>query len=167
MNLAQQSCDMVVLAREVLQDCLPSAMDKGLDLGYEGVEPDTPGAQVQGNPTLLKEMLRNLVENAVNYTPSTPERQGVVTVRVLVDPYSKALVMQVEDNGLGIPAAEHDLVFQPFYRALGTNVDGSGLGLPIVKEIAQQHGASITVDAAHPGHIPPGACFTLRFNALT
>jgi two-component system sensor histidine kinase TctE len=116
---------------------------------------------------LLKEMLRNLVENAVNYTPSTPERQGVVTVRVLVDPYSKALVMQVEDNGLGIPAAEHDLVFQPFYRALGTNVDGSGLGLPIVKEIAQQHGASITVDAAHPGHTPPGACFTLRFNALT
>jgi two-component system sensor histidine kinase TctE len=110
-------------------------------------------------------MLRNLVENAVHYTPSTPERQGVVTVRVLVDPYSKALVIQVEDNGLGIPAAERDLVFQPFYRALGTNVDGSGLGLPIVKEIAQQHGASITVDAAHPGQTPPGACFTLRFNA--
>jgi two-component system sensor histidine kinase TctE len=48
---------------------------------------------------------------------------------------------------------------------LGTNVDGSGLGLPIVKEIAQQHGASVTVDATHPGHTPPGACFTLRFNA--
>ena len=164
-HLTQQSCDMVVLAQEVLQDCLPRAMDKGLDMGYEGVDPDTAGAQVQGNPTLLKEMLRNLVENAVHYTPSTPERQGVVTVRVLVDPYSKALVIQVEDNGLGIPAAERDLVFQPFYRALGTNVDGSGLGLPIVKEIAQQHGASITVDAAHPGQTPPGACFTLRFNA--
>jgi two-component system sensor histidine kinase TctE len=87
-------------------------------------------------------------------------------VRVLVDPYSKALVMQVEDNGLGIPVAERDLVFQPFYRALGTNVDGSGLGLPIVKEIAQQHGASVTVDAAQPGHTPPGACFTLRFSPL-
>jgi two-component system sensor histidine kinase TctE len=104
-----------------------------------------------------------LVENAIHYTPSTIESQGVVTVRVLVDPYSKALVMQVEDNGPGIPVAEHELVFQPFYRALGTNVDGSGLGLPIVKEIAQQHGATVTVDAAFPGQTPPGTCFTLRF----
>jgi two-component system sensor histidine kinase TctE len=161
---AQQSCDMVTLASEVLQDGLQGAMDKGLDLGYEGVNAGTPGAQVMGNPTLLKEMLRNLVENAIHYTPSTPERQGVVTVRVLVDPYSKALVIQVEDNGLGIPVAERELVFQPFYRALGTNVDGSGLGLPIVKEIAQQHGASVTVDAASPGQALPGACFTLRFS---
>lgn len=162
-NLPLQSCDMAGLASEVLQDCLPRAMDKGLDLGYEGVEPGTPGAQVQGNPTLLKEMVRNLVENAIHYTPSTPERQGVITVRVLVDPYSKALVMQVEDNGPGIPLPERELVFQPFYRALGTNVDGSGLGLPIVREIAQQHGASVSVDAAHLGQTSPGACFTLRF----
>jgi two-component system sensor histidine kinase TctE len=59
--------------------------------------------------------------------------------------------------------AERELVFQPFYRALGTNVDGSGLGLPIVKEIAQQHGATVSIDVAHPGQTPPGACFTLRF----
>lgn len=87
----------------------------------------------------------------------------MITVRVLVDPYSKALVMQVEDNGPGIPLPERELVFQPFYRALGTNVDGSGLGLPIVREIAQQHGASVSVDAAHLGQTSPGACFTLRF----
>jgi two-component system sensor histidine kinase TctE len=104
-----------------------------------------------------------LVENAIHYTPSTPERQGVITVRVLVDPYSKALVMQVEDNGPGIPLPERDLVFQPFYRALGTNVDGSGLGLPIVKGIAQQHGATVSIDMAHPSQTWPGACFTLRF----
>lgn len=165
-HVPQHSCDMVTLASEVLQDSLPRAMDKGLDLGYEGVQADTHGAQVQGNATLLKEMLRNLVENAIHYTPSTPERQGVITVRVLVDPYSKALVIQVEDNGPGIPTAESELVFQPFYRALGTNVDGSGLGLPIVKEIAQQHGASVSVDAAQPGQTPPGACFTLRFGAI-
>jgi len=160
-HVPQQNCDMASLASEVL----PRAMDKGLDLGYEGVEAGTPGAQVQGNPTLLKEMVRNLVENAIHYTPSTPERQGVITVRVLVDPYSKALVMQIEDNGPGIPPAERDLVFQPFYRALGTNVDGSGLGLPIVREIAQQHGASIGIDATFEHQTPPGACFTLRFKA--
>jgi two-component system, OmpR family, sensor histidine kinase TctE len=162
-SVPQQACDMVRMVSDVLQDSLPRAMDKGLDLGYEGVDADTPGVKVTGNPILLKEMVRNLVENAIHYTPSTTERPGVITVRVLVDPYSKALVLQVEDNGPGIPLAERDLVFQPFYRALGTNVDGSGLGLPIVKEIAQQHGASISVDATFEHQTPPGACFTLRF----
>ena len=162
-HLPQQRCDMAALSSEVLQDCLPRAMDKGIDLGYEGVVPGTSGAQVQGNLTLLKEMLRNLVENAVHYTPSTPERQGVITLRVLVDPYSKVLVVQVEDNGPGIAPHERDLVFQPFFRALGTNVDGSGLGLPIVKEIAQQHGATVSIDAAVAGAAMPGACFTVRF----
>ncbi len=162
-SVPQQACDMVRMVSDVLQDSLPRAMDKGLDLGYEGVEADSMGVKVMGNPILLKEMVRNLVENAINYTPSTTERPGVITVRVLVDPYSKALVLQVEDNGPGIPLAERDLVFQPFYRALGTNVDGSGLGLPIVKEIAQQHGASISIDATFEHQTPPGACFTLRF----
>ena len=162
-SVPQQACDMVRLVSDVLQDCLPRAMDKGLDLGYEGVDADTPGVKVQGNPILLKEMVRNLVENAMLYTPSTPERPGVITVRVLVDPYSKALVLQVEDNGPGIPVPERDLVFQPFYRALGTNVDGSGLGLPIVKEIAQQHGATVSIAPRFENQTPPGACFTLRF----
>ena len=162
-HLPQQRCDMAALSSEVLQDCLPRAMDKGIDLGYEGVEPGANGGQVQGNLTLLKEMLRNLVENAIHYTPSTPERQGVITVRVLVDPYSKVLVLQVEDNGPGIAPHERELVFQPFFRALGTNVDGSGLGLPIVKEIAQQHGATVSIDAAFSGAAMPGACFSVRF----
>jgi two-component system sensor histidine kinase TctE len=154
------------LVSDVLQDSLPRAMDKGLDLGYEGVDADTPGVKVTGNPILLKEMVRNLVENAIHYTPSTAQRPGVITVRVLVDPYSKALVLQVEDNGPGIPVPERDLVFQPFYRALGTNVDGSGLGLPIVKEIAQQHGATVSIAPTFENQTPPGACFTLRFKVF-
>jgi two-component system sensor histidine kinase TctE len=151
------------MASEVLLDCFSRAADKGIDLGYDGAEADAPGVMIKGNPTLLKEMVRNLVENAIHYTPSTPQRPGVVTLRVLVDPYSKVLVLQVEDNGPGILPAERELVFQPFYRALGTDVDGSGLGLPIVREIAQRHGATVVVDAAHPGQTPPGACFTVRF----
>ena len=165
-SVPQQACDMVRLVSDVLQDSLPRAMDKGLDLGYEGVDADTPGVRVTGNPILLKEMVRNLVENAIHYTPSTALRPGVITVRVLVDPYSKALVLQVEDNGPGIPVPERDLVFQPFYRALGTNVDGSGLGLPIVKEIAQQHGATVSIAPTFENQTPPGACFTLRFRVF-
>ena len=160
-----QSCDMEVLISEVLNDSLPHAMEKGLDLGYDGVNTAAKRRflKLQGNPTLLKEMIRNLVDNAIHYTPSTPERLGIITVRLLVDPYSQAIAVQVEDNGPGIAAAERERVFEAFYRALGSNVDGSGLGLPIVREIAQRHGASVTVDVAHPGQTPPGACFTIRF----
>ncbi|MFY7872824.1 MAG: sensor histidine kinase N-terminal domain-containing protein [Limnohabitans sp.] len=162
-NVGRTPCNLVTIVNEVLQDSFVRAMDKGLDLGYDGVEAQMRGTSVLGNATLLKEMVRNLVDNAIAYTGSSPERQGVVTVRVLVDPYSRALVLQVEDNGPGIPADERERVFQPFYRALGTNVDGSGLGLPIVREIAQLHGASVSIDASHPGHHPPGALFTVRF----
>ena len=160
-----QTCDMEALISEVLNNSLPHAMDKGIDLGYDGVDSEKKRKflKLQGNPTLLKEMIRNLVDNAIHYTPSTPERMGIITVRLLVDPYSQALAVQVEDNGPGIPAAERERVFEPFYRALGSNVDGSGLGLPIVREIAQRHGASVTVEVAHPGQALPGACFTIRF----
>jgi two-component system sensor histidine kinase TctE len=160
-----QTCDMEALISEVLNNSLPHAMDKGIDLGYDGVDSEKKRKflKLQGNPTLLKEMIRNLVDNAIHYTPSTPERMGIITVRLLVDPYSQALAVQVEDNGPGIPAAERERVFEPFYRALGSNVDGSGLGLPIVREIAQRHGASVMVEVAHPGQALPGACFTIRF----
>jgi two-component system sensor histidine kinase TctE len=162
-SLVRQSCNLAGLMMEVIQEALPRAMDKHIDLGYDGAEPGAAGAQLQGNPTLLKEMIRNLLDNAINYTPSTPDHPGVITGRVLADPFGHVLLLQVEDNGPGIPEAERELVFQPFYRALGTNVDGSGLGLPIVQEIAQQHQAEIVLEDAHPGQVPPGTRVTVRF----
>jgi two-component system sensor histidine kinase TctE len=161
--LSHQTCDLSRLTVEVVQDCLPRAMDKHIDVGYEGPEPGSTGTSLQGNATLLTEMVRNLLDNAINYTPSQPDKPGVVTARVLVDPFSKALVLQVEDSGAGIPAAEKELVFQPFYRALGNDADGSGLGLPIVLEIARQHNAEVSLEDSRPGQSPPGSCFTVRF----
>jgi two-component system sensor histidine kinase TctE len=73
--------------------------------------------------------------------------------------------VQVEDNGPGIPASERGLVMQPFYRALGTDVDGSGLGLAIVQEIAQQHGATVHMEDAHPERARPGLRVSVRFVA--
>ena len=90
---------------------------------------------------------------------------GLLAARVLADPFGRMLVLQVEDSGPGVPESERELIFQPFYRALGSGADGSGLGLPIVQEIARQHGAQLSVDDAHAGHNPPGACFTLRLPA--
>lgn len=158
-------CDMASLTIDVVLDLVPMALDRHIDLGYEGAQPGEPGVWVDGNPTLLAELVRNLVGNAMNYTPSSSAQPGVVTARVLADPFGQVLVVQVEDSGPGVALAERELIFQPFYRTLGTGADGSGLGLPIVMEIARQHGAEVSVDDAHPGQTPPGACFTVRLPA--
>jgi two-component system sensor histidine kinase TctE len=152
--------DLATLVREVVRDFVPKALDKRIDLGYEGAEP-TAGAQLMGEPVLVGELVRNLIDNALQYTPAG----GVVTARVLEDPFGQVVVLQVEDSGPGISPAERELVFQPFYRALGTGVDGTGLGLAIVQEIAARHGAELAVGEAvtrHPG-AGPGALFTVRF----
>jgi two-component system sensor histidine kinase TctE len=164
-HIARAPCDLVELASDVIQDSLHRALDKHIDLGYEGVQPGSPDVVINGNATLLKELIRNLVDNAINYTPSSEEQPGVVTVRVLADRLGRVVLLQVEDSGPGIAESERDLVFQPFYRALGTEADGSGLGLPIVLEIAHQHAATVTLEDATPGRPMPGARFTVRFHS--
>ena len=165
--MIRQTCDLAAITMEVVQECVPRALEKRIDLGYEGAQPSAPGVLMDGNPTLLKELVRNLVDNALNYTPSSIDRPGVITARVLADTIAKTLVLQVEDSGPGIPLAERELVFQPFYRALGTEADGSGLGLPFVLEMAQQHQATVTVEDARPGQPAPGAAFHAASSGCT
>ena len=160
-----QVCDLVALTLEVVQDSLPRAMDRAIDLGYEGPDVDTRSAWTIGHPTLLKELIRNLVDNAINYTPSSTAKPGVVTARVLPQADGQSVWLQVEDSGPGIAPGERELVFQPFYRALGNEADGSGLGLPIVMEIAAKHGAKVTIEYAHPNQTSPGALFTVCFSS--
>ncbi len=150
--------DLAEVVAEVIEDSLPLALDKRIDLGYEGPDHVPEECTIEGNPTLLSELVRNLVENAINYTPAG----GMVTARVLVDRFSGVQVLQVEDNGPGVPENELALVLQPFYRALGTNVDGSGLGLAIVQEIAQQHGATVHIENL-PASKHSGLLVTVRF----
>ena len=163
-SLRMQTVDMSRLATDTVQDFVPRALERQIDLGYEGpTSSDASPAQVLGHRLLLREMISNLVDNALHYTPSG----GAVTVRLVADPFGQVVVLQVEDTGPGIPAAERDLVLQPFYRALGTNVDGSGLGLAIVREIARQHGAELTISDTRSATSSetPGACFTVRFTS--
>ena len=173
----QQTVNLAQLATETVHDFVPRALEKRIDLGYEGPDDaaaltNTRGPVVLGHALLLRELIRNLVDNALQYTPVG----GVVTVRVIDDPFGQVVVLQVEDSGPGIAAAEREQVFQPFYRSLGTNVDGSGLGLAIVREIALQHHAEIALEDANLRKRPglanhaeaphgPGARFTLRFPA--
>jgi two-component system sensor histidine kinase TctE len=164
--MRRQEVDLAAITRETVRDFVPRALEKHIDLGYEGPQ-DAEGsdkpALLWGQPVLVRELVRNLVDNALQYTPS----DGTVTARVTPDPFGQVVVLQVEDTGPGIAPAERELVFQAFYRALGTNVDGSGLGLAIVQEIANAHGAEITVADARPRSgstaTAPGTLFTVRF----
>jgi two-component system sensor histidine kinase TctE len=152
--------DIAAVTRAVVRDFVPRAIDKQIDLGYEG--PDKANnTRLMGEPVLLGELVRNLVDNALQYTPAG----GTVTARVVAEPVSDSVVVQVEDTGPGIAPAEREAVFRPFYRALGTQVDGSGLGLAIVREVAQRHGAEVTVSDARERSASaptPGTRFTVR-----
>ena len=171
-----QPLNLTELATTVVQDFVPRALYKRIDLGFEGPDGASSARHPQGplilaHEVLLRELIRNLVDNALQYTPAG----GIVTVRVIDDPFGQVVLLQVEDSGPGIPIAEREQVFRPFYRLLGTGVDGSGLGLAIVREIANQHQASIDLTDAnlrprpeiHEGSpaFGPGVRFTLRFPA--
>ena len=142
--LSKTDFDLAEVVKEAVRDFVPKAMDKRIDLGYEGPATAQP-VLIHGLPVLMREMVRNLVDNALQYTPTG----GTVTARITADPFGQVVVLQVEDNGPGIAVAERELVFQPFYRALGTLVDGSGLGLAIVREVAMHHGAQVSIEYTH------------------
>ena len=125
-----QRLDLQVLVKDVARDWVPQAQNKGIDLGFE---PKAHSALVDGNALLLRELLGNLLDNAIRYTPSG----GTVTARVAAD--DALVTVDIEDNGMGIPDRERELVFERFYRVLGTGSEGSGLGLAIVREIAEVH----------------------------
>ncbi|WP_068803811.1 sensor histidine kinase [Thauera phenolivorans] len=131
-----ETVDLVEVVREVAQDVYPRARAKAIDFGVEGGEQPL---QVEGNPVLLREMVKNLIDNAIKYTP----RGGHVTARTRL---AGSPVVEVEDSGVGIPEPDRERVFERFYRVLGSGEDGSGLGLPIVLEIAELHRASVTLD---------------------
>jgi two-component system sensor histidine kinase TctE len=157
-----QAVDLAALTRAVVRDFVPRAIERRIDLGCDVPEPG-PATRLVGEPVLLGEMVRNLIDNALHYTP----KGGTVTARVVADPFGQVVVLQVEDTGPGIAPAEREAVFRPFYRSPDTQVDGSGLGLAIVQEVVQHHAAEVTISDARPrtgaSAALPGALFTVRF----
>lgn len=128
---AEPRLDLADLARHLAEQWLPTAIDCGIDLGFE-----LAPAPVAGNVVLLEELLGNLIDNALRHTP----RGGLVTVATGRD--GDAAWLSVEDSGPGIPEGEREQVFERFYRTSRSTGTGSGLGLAIVREIARQHGGS-------------------------
>jgi len=160
-EIAKTQVNLERIVMDAVRLVLPQAQDKQMDLGFDD-SPRVRDSTLLGNAILLQELVRNLLENAINYTPE----RGVITARVLRDTGNGELVIQVEDTGPGIPDAERERVMQPFYRmndSLSNSVDGSGLGLAIVQAIARQHQAIVLVEDAQPLQQPTGTRMSIRF----
>jgi two-component system, OmpR family, sensor histidine kinase TctE len=130
------------VVRGVLVDMAGRAQSKGIDLGFEATASDI---DVRGHAVTLREIVMNLVDNAIRYT----QPGGIVTTRIGTTADSATLT--VEDNGPGIPELERGRVLERFYRIDDRDSDGCGLGLAIVKEFASQLGARLTLRTAATG----------------
>lgn len=155
-GLAFEEIELGALARGVVQDWVQASFTHDIDLGYE---PHDEPVNIAGNAMMLRELLSNLIDNALRYTPAG----GSVTVRVRRD--GEHALLEVEDTGPGIAPSERAHVFERFYRILGSSASGSGLGLAIVREIAQQHGAEVDIFNNPRSHSKkyPGSLFRLTF----
>ena len=144
--------DLREIASEVVLEHAPLAAKKNLDLGFEGEEAPLI---IRGNRQLLQELLSNLVDNALRYTPAG----GKITVRLQAGP---PVNLSVDDNGPGIPLEERERVFDRFHRVDRANaVEGTGLGLAIVQQIAKMHDATVTLQDGEDGN---GCNFKVAFD---
>ncbi len=132
--------DLAKIIRDLTAELVPRALAARIDLGCDCF---VPAAPMQGNSALLREMFINLVENAIKYIP----RDGSITVRLTED--ERNYIVDVEDNGLGIPDADKARVFERFYRREQTG-NGCGLGMSIVKEIVERHAGTVELLDAKP-----------------
>jgi two-component system sensor histidine kinase TctE len=128
--------DLCKLAKETCMDWAPKALQRHMELSFESLKQTLT---VRGDEVLLRELLANLLDNAICYG----QEQGNILVKIKGYPSPRLIV---EDDGPGIPEAEMDRVFERFYRIPGSPGDGCGLGLAIVKEIADLHQARLELN---------------------
>ncbi|MBR0568234.1 sensor histidine kinase [Azoarcus sp. L1K30] len=133
--------DLAVLLEDSASEFLDAAVDKAIDLGFE-----TAPTMIEGSDWLLRELIANLIDNAITYT----QRGGHVTARCGIDADGSGW-LELEDDGPGIPVSERAQVFERFYRLGGGSADGAGLGLSIVREVALRHHARVGVSEGEGG----------------
>ncbi len=149
---AMRSVDLRLAAENAAADFLDRAIAKGIDLGVEA-----QAAQIRGSDWLIRELIANLADNAIRYSPHGSR----VTLRVGLA--ADAAFVEVEDDGPGIPAEARSQIFERFYRMPGTVGEGCGLGLSIVRDIADAHDARIEIHAAGGG---PGTRVRVLFSPV-
>ncbi len=140
-NGGETVVNLSAMARELIAEFLPVAEAKQIDLGLEEIAP----LSVRTSPEVLLLILKNALENALKYTPDG----GEVTLRLFSEVDS--IVIEVVDNGPGIPLSEREHVFDAFYRMQTTGGEGSGLGLAIARESAIRLGGSVSLHDRREG----------------
>ncbi len=142
------------IVADAMREFIDAARAKNMEIAFECA----PGNfSMFGNPTLLHEMIANLIDNAVRYGPTG----GPITASVASD--ASEIVMRIQDAGPGIPPGERDRVFERFYRLPGSAVEGSGLGLSIARQVCVLHQAKIELLDVQDGH---GLMVEVRFSRL-
>lgn len=134
--------DLPKVAAEVIAQLAPQAVDRHIEIELDA---KSPHCIITGNATGLYALIRNLVDNAIRYTPE----KGAI--KVTIESKADQILLRVVDNGPGIPAELRSRVFERFFRVLGTNTQGSGLGLAIVLQIAKLHSGNVTLGAPETG----------------
>ena len=132
---ASAPLDLAALARRVAGELAPSAIARHQTLGLDA----SAACPVRGDETLVAVLLRNLIDNALRYSPDGAE------VRIVVQPAGGQVLLQVDDSGPGLAKADRQRLGERFFRVLGNSQGGSGLGWSIVRRIAQAHGATVDV----------------------
>jgi len=138
--------DLLGVVRDTIAEHLPHALSHRHDLGFDGV---AVGSRciVRGDALLLRELLSNLIDNALRYSPDG----GAITVAIRRDDETGAYALAVCDTGPGIAPEERERVFEPFYRGADVVAPGTGLGLAIVRTIAVAHGATVSLAGSDSG----------------
>jgi two-component system, OmpR family, sensor histidine kinase QseC len=133
--------ELIALAMTVIEELAPVIADSDVELSFA---PLTPAVTVQGYEAALAALLRNLLENALRHLPAGGQ------VQLSVEQIGRDAIVEVIDDGPGIPAERRAAVFARFHRETGSRGDGYGLGLSIVQRAAQLHGATIELlDSPH------------------
>ena len=147
-----ENCNLTRITRDVVADLYPAAISKKitLEFHYDQI------IQVTANPYAFTMLIRNLLDNAIRYTPAG----GQVDVHVFED--AAGITVRIADNGPGIPWELRENVFKRFYRVQNVHETGSGLGLSIVKQIADLHHAVIYLDESSKKGLQVDVCLTQK-----
>ena len=140
---------------EMAAQIVPSALEKDIEIELHSEGSRKPF--IHGNPTAIAILARNLIDNAVRYSPAGKR------VKLIIESTDKQVTFKVIDNGPGIPQELRERVFERFYRTLGSETVGSGLGLSIVQQIVKLHGATLQLDTAPSGQ---GCQFSVSFQRI-
>jgi signal transduction histidine kinase len=153
---SQDLCDIVLLAREAIADLQGQALSKEITLEFS-VDGEHAATWVQGDETLIRQAISNLLDNAIKYSPRASQ------IIMTISRKDGLVEFKIQDSGVGISSGDLPFIFDEFYQVRGdTDKDGIGLGLTLVRSIAEAHGGQVWVQSNHDS----GSVFGLQIPVI-